>query len=153
MRWGWVLPLVAAAGCDKVLGLDEVHDAAPDAPPCMSTLTPGDYSIHATVFDGMAPSLSIDQTLMYATIGGKLSYSRYAGAWSAPTPVPSLDDPGYFEDRATLSYDAGTIYFTRHPSGTMQFDLPYVATRIGDEEWAPAAAVAFPSELGGTDVG
>src|SRR5260221_2151889 len=142
MRWGWVLPLLGGSGCDKVFGLSDVHDAAP---PCMSTLTRGDYAMHAQLFtDELQPSLTGDQTLIYVANAGTISDAHNTGTWSSPTPVASLVDPDAYEDKLSLSYDGRLIYFTKHPH-TGGFDLPYVSTSAGDDVWAPATAVAFPS--------
>jgi hypothetical protein len=154
MRWGWSLLLVA--GCDRLLHLDDIHatDAAIDAVPCMSTLVPGDFSMHSIALPSVGtPSLTMDQSLMYVTTSGTISYSTYAGAWSAPAPVPTLSAAGFYEDHPNLSYDGQHIYFTRHPM-TGGYDQPYEATKIdaASETWGPVDAVVYPSALAGNDV-
>jgi len=148
MRW---LALLLVAGCDQVLGLQH-FPPADSAVPCNATLTPGDYSMSAVVFPNeVAPTLTLDETVMYMAAGGTISYSHDSGSWSAPIAATTLDDPLYYEDRPSLSYDGQTLFFTRHPS-TGGYDLPYEAHQLQPDVWDLATALEFPSALVGNDV-
>jgi hypothetical protein len=145
------LSLLLVAGCDLVLGLRH-FPPVDSAVPCNATLTPGDYSMTAIVFPNeVAPTLTMDETVMYMAAGGTISYSHDSGSWSAPTAAATLDDPLYYEDHPSLSYDGKALFFTRHLS-TGGYDLPYEAHQVQLDTWAPATPIEFPSALVGNDV-